>query len=195
MTVAGGSRRRVLLGNSATKSLANLYLRREPLERYGFRLTTNPHRAVRSVACAERDAADPGVGHRASPAAGGDWLHRLSVHVTGGDVCPNTAAASTEIGQFLLDRIDAFESWADEHGRSLRPCFEYHENATAIDGSDCSSIELPAMVLAEYDADGLRFVAPSTDDTSTVTVRDRLEAIEREVNTDDDSAVAATASE
>jgi hypothetical protein len=119
----------------------------------------------------------------------------LSVHVTGGDVCPNTAAASTEIGQFLLDRIDAFESWADEHGRSLRPCFEYHENATAIDGSDCSSIELPAMVLAEYDADGLRFVAPSTDDTSTVTVRDRLEAIEREVNTDDDSAVAATASE
>jgi hypothetical protein len=28
-----------------------------------------------------------------------------------------------------------------------------------------------------------------------VTVRDRLEAIEREVNTDDDSAVAVTASE
>jgi DNA-binding HxlR family transcriptional regulator len=116
----------------------------------------------------------------------------LSVHVTGGRVCPNTAAASTETGQFLLDSIDAFESWADEHGRSLRPCFEYHENATAIDGSDCSGIEFPTMVLAEYDAAGLRFVAPSSDGTSTVTVRDRLEAIEREAPTDDDAVAAVS---
>lgn len=119
----------------------------------------------------------------------------LSVHVTGGRVCPNTAVASTETGQFLLDSIDSFEMWADEHGRTLEPCFEYHVDETAIDGSDCSGIEFPALAMAEYDAAGLRFVAPSGDGTSTTTVRDRLDSIERAVGTDDGTAPAASVSE
>lgn len=119
----------------------------------------------------------------------------LSVHVTGGRVCPNTAAASTEIGQFFLESVAHFERWADEHGRSLEPCFEYHEDVTAIDGSDCSGIEFPAVVLVEYDTTGMRFVAPSTDGISTTTVLDRLETIEREAGIDDGAVSTASVSE
>lgn len=102
----------------------------------------------------------------------------VTVHVTGGKVCPDGPTARTDAGRFLLDRVASFEAWADRTGRSISGAFRRLEAARGIDGSDHSGVVFPAMAMAEYEGDDLRFVAPATDGATVHTVRDRLDVIE-----------------
>jgi hypothetical protein len=43
-------------------------------------------------------------------------IESVDLYVTGGCICESTAAASTDTGQFLLNRFDRFEAWADGSG-------------------------------------------------------------------------------
>jgi hypothetical protein len=118
-------------------------------------------------------------------------LDGLSVYVTGDQICPDAVTASTQPGGFLLDRIGAVHRWADRTDRTIYPFFQRVEEARGIDDSDCSGIRFPAMVLAEYDGDQLRFVAPSADGTATETIHDRLDELEQLAG--DDGATGAGA--
>lgn len=108
-------------------------------------------------------------------------IDEVSVHVTGEKVCPEGATARTEPGQFLLERVAAFEAWADHAGRSLSPHFRRVESESGIDGTDHSGVEFPLMAMAEYEGGDreLRFVSPSVDGEGVVTVRDRLDRLEQ----------------
>lgn len=102
-------------------------------------------------------------------------LRSVDVYVTGTGVCGSTAAAETDPGQFLLGRIDRFESWADEQDRSL--CgFDKQCVDSSLIGETVTGITVPRIVLAEYVDGDLEFVAPSRGSAVT-TVADRLDQL------------------
>lgn len=103
----------------------------------------------------------------------------LAVHVTGGRVSPGTAAAETEPGQLLLDRLAAFETWADRTGRSLEPFFQRTDDVETIDGTDCSGIRFPTVAIAAYRADELVAVAPAATGATVESVAERVDALGR----------------
>ena len=102
-------------------------------------------------------------------------VRAVDVHVCGACICPSTAAAETEVGQFLLDRFERFESWAEDRGRSLvgfrRRCVD-----SMVAGETVTGVTFPRMTLAEFADGDLRFVAPSTN-SGTSTVMDRIDQI------------------
>ena len=106
---------------------------------------------------------------------GSDCVRALEVHVCGTCVCSSTPAAETDPGQFLLSRFDQFESWADDHGRSLvgfrRQCVD-----SSLAGGMVTGVRFPRMTVAEFVGGDLRFVAPSRGST-TVTVTDRVDEL------------------
>ena len=104
----------------------------------------------------------------------------MDVHVAGDRVCRGTATSRARPGRFLLDRVDAVEAWADRTDRSIDERFEHVADPRGIDGADCNGIRFPAMVLAKYVADELRFVAPSASGGETTSVPDRLAHLEPE---------------
>lgn len=101
----------------------------------------------------------------------------LTVHVTGEKVCPESPTTQTGPGQRLLDRVAAFEAWADRTDRSISEPFRRVEDARGIDGSDHSGVTFPTMAMAEYEDDDLRFVSPTTEGSVVYTVRDRLDVL------------------
>lgn len=116
-------------------------------------------------------------------------IDELAVQVTGRKVCPESATAATEPGQFLLERVASFHAWADRTGRSISSAFVRHEGVSGIDGSDHSGVTFPTMALAEYADDDLRFVSPAVEGATVHTVGDRLDVLEeRTVNATVDGA-------
>lgn len=107
-----------------------------------------------------------------------DAIADLDVHVTGRKVRPNGPAARTAPGAFLLDRVAAFEAWADRTGRSVSGTFRRVEDARGIDGSDHSGVAFPTAAMAEYEDDDIRFVSPATGTAAVNTVQDRLDTLE-----------------
>ena len=103
-------------------------------------------------------------------------IEALDVYLAGDCVCPDSAAAEREIGSFLLDRVEAFESWADEAGVTLvgfkRRCVE-----STLAGETVTGIRFPRLCLAVYSADRLELVAPATGDDGT-TIPEALDALD-----------------
>ena len=83
----------------------------------------------------------------------------------------------TEFGQYLHDRIATFSKWADRNGWSLDHAFAHRTVESSITGETMDLLVLPAMALAEYDGDALRFVAPVTSADAQWTVQDRLDSL------------------
>lgn len=106
-------------------------------------------------------------------------ISAYTVHVWGRKVAPLSAAGQTEAGQFISDQVTAFETWADDVGRSLDSFFETQAVQSAYRDETHETSVLPAATLAEYEGDTLTFVAPSTDGDTSTTVHDRLDALER----------------
>ncbi|MBV0900999.1 HTH domain-containing protein [Haloarcula salina] len=100
----------------------------------------------------------------------------LSIYVWGDRLAPDTAHR-TEHGEFLLDRLTAFERWERASGASL-DAFGWRDSSTTI-ASDrtIDVISLPLMGLAEFVDGELRHVAPCTRDGTVQCVRDRVAAL------------------
>lgn len=83
----------------------------------------------------------------------------------------------TEFGQFLHERVAVFSEWAERNGWSLDHAFAHRTVDSSLTGERTDVLALPAMALAEYEGDALRFVAPVTGDETQWTVQDRLDAL------------------
>ncbi|WP_424019334.1 HTH domain-containing protein [Halorientalis pallida] len=105
-------------------------------------------------------------------------IRGFEVVLCGECVCPRAATAETDPGEFLLDRHDAFQTWAEETGRDLVG-FEKRDTKSILTGATVTGIVFPRLTLAEYRDGELTFVAPSSDDGEQTTVADRLGDYER----------------
>lgn len=73
--------------------------------------------------------------------------------------------------------VDAFQSWADREGYTLRS-FERRETATMLGRRPAAKILVPTLCVAVYEDDDLQCVAPCSDGDRTYTVDDCLSALE-----------------
>lgn len=101
-----------------------------------------------------------------------------TVHVWGKRICPDAAAAETDTGEFVLERIETFEEWAEREGMSVGSFFDTHEVDSSITGESYSAITVPTMTLAAFRDDRVEWVAPCTDGETVYTVDDGLDALE-----------------
>ncbi|MFD1585748.1 HTH domain-containing protein [Halorientalis brevis] len=106
-----------------------------------------------------------------------DRIEAFNVHVWGHQISLSTAAANTDAGQFVLDRVEQFRSWAAETGRSVDSFFETRRVESEIMDEEYAALVLPSLTLAEYRDGDLAFVAPCSDDGSVCTVEDRIDVL------------------
>lgn len=99
----------------------------------------------------------------------------FNVHVWGHQVSLSTAAAKTDAGQFVLNRVEQFREWAKETGRSIGSFFETRRVESEIMDEEYAALVLPSLTLAEYRDGDLAFVAPCSDGGSVCTVEDRID--------------------
>lgn len=100
----------------------------------------------------------------------------LSIYVWGDRLAPDTAHL-TEHGEFLLDRLTAFERWERESDASL-DAFGWRDSSTTVaTDRTIDVISLPLLGLAEFVDGELRHVAPCVRDGSVRRVRDRVAAL------------------
>lgn len=102
-------------------------------------------------------------------------LDDVTVHLAGDCVCPDSAAADTETGAFLLERVDQFERWAADHGVALEG-FDRRCVDSSLSGETVTGIRFPRLCLAVFDADSLALVAPA----ASTTIDDALELLAAE---------------
>jgi len=107
-----------------------------------------------------------------------DSIANFEVVVCGETVCPSSVTAETEIGQRLLARHRTAKQWAGDTERELIG-FDQHETNTTIAGTTVTGVSFPRMLLFEFRAGSLSFVAPSRNGTDTTSVPDRLDSYDR----------------
>jgi len=77
----------------------------------------------------------------------------------------------------LLETIERFESWAADHGLSLRPPFETR-TASLLVGESEDVLTTPMMLAAAYEGDELVGIYPCTDGSKTWTISEFLDGLE-----------------
>jgi DNA-binding Lrp family transcriptional regulator len=107
-------------------------------------------------------------------------IDEFTVDVWGRQVSLSTAAARTDRGQSVLNRVEAFREWADETGRSINSFFETRRVSSEVTEESYVALVLPLFTLAEYRDGDLAYVAPCSSGENVVTVTDRLDALEAE---------------
>lgn len=77
------------------------------------------------------------------------------------------------------ETVAEFTRWADVHGCTLRPAFDWR-SAESEDADERRSgrVVTPLITLAVYDGERLRAVYPHVDDDDVNTVHDGVEALE-----------------
>jgi len=108
-----------------------------------------------------------------------DEIAGYNVIVWGKQIAPESAAANTEEGRYILNRVAEFKQWALSNNVSLESFYQQTAVDSEVTDSAYDAMVLPVMGLAEYDGEELAHVAPCTkgEDVHTVTERlDRLEA-------------------
>jgi len=110
-------------------------------------------------------------------------VDELSVDVWGRQVELSSAAARTDAGRFVLDRVDAFREWAAETGRSVESFFRTRRVESTITDESYAALVLPSLTLAEYRDGDLAHVAPCTDGDEVTTVADRLDVLASDTGT------------
>ncbi|MFB6222238.1 MAG: HTH domain-containing protein [Haloarcula sp.] len=108
-------------------------------------------------------------------------LTSVSVQIIGQQIPSTPADARTDIGLFALNRVSVFKEWAKRNNCSLEPGFRVRSVDSDISGEQYRALVFPVQLLAEYKGTKLTCVTPHTSDGETVTVRDRLEMLEQEV--------------
>lgn len=104
-------------------------------------------------------------------------IQTFEVHVWGARIDRTSAAARTEVGQFVTERVEAISEWACENDFSLGSFFQEEPVESSITGEEYTATALPTATLAEYVDDELAFVTPCSDGETTYTVEDRLDAL------------------
>jgi len=135
---------------------------------------------VRSLAPRESRRTVERVVERLDRLADDGAIAGFRVVPTGAELPPTPADAVTEFGEYLLHRIAVFDEWARVTDRSLGALFDRRAVTSAFTGEDHDAIHMPTMVMAEYAGTALRFVSPCTEDGERVTIRDRLDALDRQ---------------
>lgn len=74
------------------------------------------------------------------------------------------------------DTVAEFIHWADAHGYTLQPAFEWHSADSAKTGN--SQIVTPLLTLAVYNGGRLQVVYPYVDGDDVYTIHDGVEALE-----------------
>jgi hypothetical protein len=103
-------------------------------------------------------------------------IRGFDVVLCGDCICPRSATADTPTGERLLEKYEALEAWATARDRELVG-FEERDLNGVLTGTSITGIVFPQIVLGEFRDGDLSYVAPSTDGTRHVTVRDRLETL------------------
>lgn len=78
---------------------------------------------------------------------------------------------------FLLERLDAFESWARREDMAVGSFFARDAVRSAVTGDRREAPVFPPVALAEWRGEDLAFVAPCTDGRTVYTVPDRLDVL------------------
>lgn len=116
-----------------------------------------------------------------------EQLHRLdqeglvadfSVIVWGKQVARDSAAAYTEEGQYILNRVAEFKQWALSNNVSLESFYQTSTVDNEVTEEAYRAITLPVMGMAEYHDGELQHVAPCTHGDAVHTIMDRLERLE-----------------
>lgn len=79
----------------------------------------------------------------------------------------------------VLATVDRYEQWANEQGLSIRPPFETRTSSLLVGGST-EVLRLPMLAVAVYADDDLAGVYPCTDDGTTWSVVDLIDALTEE---------------
>lgn len=102
----------------------------------------------------------------------------FNVIVWGKRIAPQSAAARTEKGNHILDRVTEFKQWALSNNVS----FDTFHQRTTVDSELTESVYeamvLPVMGFAEYTDDELTHVAPCTKGDTVHTIMDHLDRLE-----------------
>jgi hypothetical protein len=77
----------------------------------------------------------------------------------------------------LLETIEAFESWAADHGLSLRPPFETR-TASLLVGNSQDVLVTPMLLAAAYEDGELVGIYPCTDGSKTWTIPEFLDGLD-----------------
>lgn len=104
-------------------------------------------------------------------------IDEATVDVWGRQVSLSSAAARTDAGRYVLDRVESFREWADETGRSVESFFETRRVASEITDEEYVALVLPSLTLAEYRDGDLAYVAPCSDGDEVTTVPDRIDVL------------------
>ncbi|MBX0295106.1 HTH domain-containing protein [Haloarcula nitratireducens] len=106
-----------------------------------------------------------------------------SVHVWGKQAPATREATTTDVGQFVLERVELFREWAAVNDRSLAPAFEVREVDNRLTDDHYRAIRFPTALLAEFRGDALTCVTPHADEDGVTTITDRLASLEAENHT------------
>jgi hypothetical protein len=101
-----------------------------------------------------------------------------NVVVWGKQIAPESAAASTEAGRYILNRVAEFKQWALSNNVSLESFYQRTSVDSEAADSPYDAMVLPVMGLAQYDGEELAHVAPCTDGENVHTITDRLERLD-----------------
>jgi len=104
-------------------------------------------------------------------------IEDFSVIVWGKQVSRESAAAHTEEGKYILNRVAEFKQWALSNNVSLESFYQTTEIQSEFT-DDYSAMVLPVMGLAEYSEGELKHVAPCTEGDVVHTIMDRLDRLE-----------------
>jgi len=101
-----------------------------------------------------------------------------NVVVWGKQIAPESAAANTEEGRYILNRVAEFKQWALSNNVSLESFYQQTSVDSEAADSASDAMVLPVMGLAEYDGSELAHVAPCTEGETVHTITDRLERLD-----------------
>jgi hypothetical protein len=107
-----------------------------------------------------------------------DVIADFSVIVWGKQIARDSAAAHTEEGRYILNRVAEFKQWALSNNVSLESFYQTTTVDTEVAPEPHTAMTLPVMGLAEYQDGELQHVAPCTDGDVVHTIMDRLDRLE-----------------
>jgi len=115
----------------------------------------------------------------------------VSVTVWGKAICPDSFSGETVTGRRILDRVDAFRSWADGVEVPVRLPFEHRPVSSTVTAEEYRKITLPRLCLAVYAGDSLALVLPGQLDDVSVCVDEFLSLFERQSPTEREIGTSA----
>lgn len=117
------------------------------------------------------------VVERLSALAATGRVDGFDLHVWGSELPHESAAARSEHGRFVADRVATFRRWGRDSDRAL-PGLAAVDRDSALTGEGYAATSLPRLALAEFEDGHLRHVAPCEGPECHTTVADRVAALE-----------------